>query len=381
MKRGRDRDAPDESLETRLVNLIVRIGDKEGSSHLSEHLEGLASALEGDLVHHRKLIIDTILDCARSLHTKSGVYGTLSGLLNASDDSVGRDIAEELQRELQGALDDHAPMAIRGLTRFAVELMNARVVSPLSTIELLEVLISTVKDEGAPTARSDWFCIVAMDALVLCGKTLSASSPTELQLLVSTLRSYAAQRKTLVASAPLLLAYGASTRPTEVLEHFDALYLQLDTMEADGGWSSPYLISPHRAFGEKLSSSGREHPLPAFTIPAHTPGCTYPSLHRLRLLPLPAADDVQMSDAAAAAADAAGGEGGGGGGGAAATAAAAAAPPPAKSGGGLELPAADRTLLEEGAFMLINAFSGSHKDCAKLLAAYAHDLGLDLSAM
>ena len=54
-------------------------------SQLAQHLEGLARALEGDLSTHRKLIIDTLLDCARSLHTKSGGYGTLSGLLNASD--------------------------------------------------------------------------------------------------------------------------------------------------------------------------------------------------------------------------------------------------------------------------------------------------------
>ena len=94
MKRGRGRDEPDEALETRLVNLIVRVGDKNVTTQLSSHLEGLAKALEGDMAAHHKLIIDTLLDCARSLHTKSGVYGTLAGLLNASNASIGRDIVE-----------------------------------------------------------------------------------------------------------------------------------------------------------------------------------------------------------------------------------------------------------------------------------------------
>ena len=130
-----------------------------------------------------------------------------------------------------------------------------------------------------------------MDALVLCGKTLSAELPEELKQLVSTLRTYAARRQPLAVTAPLLLPYGASTRPSEP-EHFDALYLQLTTMEDDGGWTSPYLISRHRAFAERLSGA-KQHALSSFT-PAHTPGCTYPSLHRLRLL----------SDAAAATTDA-----------------------------------------------------------------------------
>ena len=51
MKRGRDdrNNKPDEDLEQRLVNLIVRVGDKNVATQLSQHLEGLAAALEGDI--------------------------------------------------------------------------------------------------------------------------------------------------------------------------------------------------------------------------------------------------------------------------------------------------------------------------------------------
>ena len=69
-----------------------------------------------------------------------------------------------------------------------------------------------------------------------------------------------------------------------MLEHFDAAYGVLDTMHTDGGWSSPYLITPYRAFNSELEAT-KTHTLSRVVIPAHSNGCTYPALHRLRLLP------------------------------------------------------------------------------------------------
>ena len=363
MKRGRD--APDAQLEERLVNLIVRVGDKQVSSQLSTHLERLAAALEGDIARHHKLIVETILDCAQSLHTKSSVYGTLVGLLNLVDDEIARDIVDGANRELRRALDDHAPMGIRGLTRFLVELMNAHVVAPSAAVELLELFVATTTQDG-PTARADWFCVLAMDALILCGKTLAEEKPAELESLVSTLRAHAARRVLLVESAPLLLPYGASTTTAELVEHFDALYTVVTTMYDDGGWSSPYLLRPHRAFDEL--SKGKTHSVPSFTIPAHTPGCTYPAYHRLRLGGGATSLDVTMADAdqAASGGDGGGGDGGGG---------------VVVGRGGVELVVADRALLEEHAFMLLHAFSASHKDCAKLLAGLAEEHAVECSPL
>ena len=57
MKRSRhDEKAgpPDEALETRLVNLIVRVGDRDVASQLPSHLDRLAEALEVDLLADEK---------------------------------------------------------------------------------------------------------------------------------------------------------------------------------------------------------------------------------------------------------------------------------------------------------------------------------------
>ena len=148
MKRGRGDDKPaDESFETRLINLIVKVGDKN-VQNLSSHLDGLSRALEGDLALHRSLITDTVFDCVHWLQPKTPVYGTLVGLLNAADDEFGAAVATRTQHELQRALNDHAPVHIRGLVRFVAALLNARVLATAPAVELLETLLLVGETEG-----------------------------------------------------------------------------------------------------------------------------------------------------------------------------------------------------------------------------------------
>ena len=149
MKRSRV-DEPEEGIEQRLINLIVRVGDKN-TSNLPEHLRGLADALHGDLPTHRTLIVQTIFDCARTLHPKSAVYGTLVSLLALKDPSIGAEVVKGAHEELQRALQDHAPHAIRGYVRFLIELMNSRVLSVTAALELIEALF-TVRNEPASNA-------------------------------------------------------------------------------------------------------------------------------------------------------------------------------------------------------------------------------------
>ena len=57
MKRSRDARAGDEGLESRLVNLIVKVGDADVATQLPSQLEGLAEALEMDLANYHSLIV------------------------------------------------------------------------------------------------------------------------------------------------------------------------------------------------------------------------------------------------------------------------------------------------------------------------------------
>ena len=213
MKRQRP-DEPSLDIEQRLINLIVKIGDKN-VANVTAHLEGLSHALDGDLPRHRDLILDTIFDCAHWLQPKSAVYGTLVGLLNIADPEFGASVATRVHKELQQALDDHAPLAIRGLSSFVVELMNARVLEPTAALELLETFIRVSKEPGVLPARCDWFMCLAMDTLILCGKELSARKPEDLGAVMGSLRAYAEQRKPLRVLAPVLLTFGSETTEDE----------------------------------------------------------------------------------------------------------------------------------------------------------------------
>jgi len=380
MKRGRDTGddrGQDGGLQSRLINLIARIGDNDTATQLTHHLEGLASVLQSNMQFHRHLIIDTILECARSIHSKSTTYATLVGLLNSLDGEIGLMITEGAQRELQGALEDHAPMAIRGLTRFIVGLMSAHVVTTPSVVEMLRCLLHAhaisvprAEDiEPPPLARADWFAVVVMDALVLCGKELALVAPKELANLLSFIELQAAARIPLRDRATLLMPFGASTTSAELIEHFDALYTIVLTFREDGGWSSPVLLAPHRAFATSLLAAPK-HALGTITVPPHSLGCTYPTFHRLRLLPAPRSADAMLADEEAQE-DEMGrdlrqelrhvGHIGG-------VASEA-------------LATTERLLLEEHVCLLVGAFADSHKDCAKLMHAMSEEMGVECASL
>ena len=87
--------------------------------------------------------------------------------------------------------------------------------------------------------------------------------------------------------------------------------------------------------------------LPLLTLPKHTPGCTYPMLLRLRLLPDEGASAMDTEDAEEGAAPESGGAAGRGG----------------------TMAAAERTLFEEYTSMVAQSFFESHRDGAKQLQA------------
>ena len=274
-------DEPEEGIEQRLINLIVRVGDKN-TANLSSHLQGLAAALNEDLPSHRQLIIETVFDCARAIHPKSAVYGTLVGLLNLSSSSFGADVVSGAHDELQRALDDHAPHSIRGLVRFMIELMNSRVLAVTAGLELIEALFAVRTEPNVLPARAEWFLVLVVDAIILGGAEFSACAPAELASLLERVGTHVAGRPPLRTTAPLLLPFGIDTAEDETTEQLDALWAVAHRMAANDSWTSACLLQPRRAFKAELADVV-PRPLPTLAIPGHTSGCTYPTLRRLRI--------------------------------------------------------------------------------------------------
>jgi len=346
-KRRRNEEEPDESIEKRLINLIVRIGDRS-ILELNSHLQGLAGALGAELGSFRTLITDTIMDCVRGLQPKTPIYGTLCGLLALTEPQFGVDIVAELQRDLQEALDDHATFSIRGCCRFAVELANARVAKAESALDLLDTLLAVRNEPDVLPARAEWFACVVLDCLALGGATFSQQAPERLSRLLEGVRGFDAARRAAGATTTpaLLLPYGASTRAAEVTEHFDALLSLVEALASDSHkWRSACLLVPSRVLAEELANLA-PLPLREMIVPPHSPGCTYPSLRRLRLHAAPGAADAAAAAAAAGKDD---------------------DDVDMVGGTSSSIGVADTVLLEEYTWMLVSNFQDSHKDCAKLL--------------
>ena len=345
MKRGRI-DEPEEGIDQRLENLIVWIGDKN-SAELGTNLHGLAASLLDHLGTHRDLIHDKIFDCVRTLHPKSSVYGGLAGLLNARAADFGADLVAGAHAELQRALDDHSPHFIRGLVRFTAELLNNSVIPPSSAVELIEALLAVRSEPSVLPARAEWFGMLAIDALMICGGSLAASAPAKLAALLSSAREFVASRAKPRDAASLLLPFGDATREAEVVEHVDALWGVLSACSANfsgensDGWSPPPCVhTPWASFTDELRNA-RQTPLRPVAIPEHSTGCTYPMLRRLRILGASGIESAEND--------------------------------PMEENLGENLgdipPSAERTMMEEHCWCTTHAFAESHKDCAKLLNA------------
>jgi hypothetical protein len=81
---------------------------------------------------------------------KTPLYGTLAGLLNASDADLGRDIVARTGSDLHAALLAHNFTQVKILVRFAAELVNANALEAKSLAGLLDQML-TVATEPVPS--------------------------------------------------------------------------------------------------------------------------------------------------------------------------------------------------------------------------------------
>ena len=325
---------PKVSTEQWITSLIVKLGDEQAHKAPNQ-LRDLADALRNDMPEHRFLVRDTIFDATRVLQHKSAVYASIAAILGARDPSFADEIVENTCKELQGALDEHATLSIRGYTRFVVELAKAHLVTARSVCDLLDAYLA-VSDEpdGAPLARAEWFAILVLDALVVGGAYLAFAAEERLTAIVERLRGFAEVRSAAARKPPaLLLPYGAFTSQASVGEHFDLLFSLVDEAAGAGAWSFPAVPSPAAELNVELCGL-IPAPLPPITVPTHSDGCTYPLLRRLRLL----------------------------------------------EAGAVGLPAAQRTIMEEYCCMIVSSLHASHKDAANALGCLQEIHAVEASA-
>ena len=121
------REEEPKSVDQMLTELLLEIGNP-ADGPLEQTLEELSIVLKQDLGDNQTLIISLTLDCVEELPAQTPVYGTLAGLLNASNEEFGQAIVAACQERLQTALSKFENTHTRLLLRFLGELVNANTV-------------------------------------------------------------------------------------------------------------------------------------------------------------------------------------------------------------------------------------------------------------
>lgn len=83
----------------------------------------------------------------------------------------------------------------RVLVRFFSDLVNTRVISSASLINLFENLIDVTIEDNIPQVRSDFFVYTVLSALPWSGKELFDKKEAELDQMLNTIDSYISKVK------------------------------------------------------------------------------------------------------------------------------------------------------------------------------------------
>lgn len=118
------------------------------------------------------------------------VYSTLIGLLNVRNYSFGGEVVEKLLLDFKKYLNQGQYEKARVLVRFFSDLVNTRVISSASLINLFENLIDVTIEDNIPQVRSDFFVYTVLSALPWSGKELFDKKEAELDQMLNTIDSY-----------------------------------------------------------------------------------------------------------------------------------------------------------------------------------------------
>ncbi|CAE7858821.1 unnamed protein product [Symbiodinium sp. KB8] len=146
----------------RIRKLIITLGDE--NKKVVSQIRGLAAALEDDIPLHGDLIRRTLVECAKSLPVKSGIYAAwLSKMAEKHPEwsaSVVSNSLEELRAAIQGGRTANTQL----LLRFLVSLANTGVVGVNAALEFLKEVMG-IGQSLPPNKGGDFGCFMVLAQL------------------------------------------------------------------------------------------------------------------------------------------------------------------------------------------------------------------------
>ena len=145
----------DDSRE-RIRSLLVKVGDER--KKVVGNLRGSVSIMTEDIAEHRDTIMIALIECAKYLPTKSGVYGTWLALMNPDNRVFVSESINSLYNELRYSISDNNLAVSASIVRVLIECANAGCLSIDSIASLIRDIM-VVSDCGLYIATSSvcWF--------------------------------------------------------------------------------------------------------------------------------------------------------------------------------------------------------------------------------
>jgi len=130
----------------RIRSLLVKVGDEK--KKVVGNLRGSVSIMKEDIGEHRDTIMISLIECAKYLPTKPGVYGTWLTLMNPDNRVFVADSVNGIYSELRYAIEDGNLEVACCLSRVLIECANTGCVSVSSVLHLVRNLYSAACSSG-----------------------------------------------------------------------------------------------------------------------------------------------------------------------------------------------------------------------------------------
>jgi len=351
-KHPRDVPEPPQSPEAVLASMLFQIGDKRDRQTLENNIESIAQVIEEK--DNKKVLLQLIIPIIFVQPVKTPFYGTLVGLLNAKNPQLGKDIVSQLHVELQSSIDNLDNYKLRLLLRYCVELIETRVLTSDSFVELLEKLFPLFSglNDVAELPKCEFYLSIILDVLPFAGRMLFNRHKKVLFSLMELLTETIRKREKILpyATRKLLTIFHNNTRddtplsPDWIEDKWSRLNRSL-IPNAEGNWSAltdesweildPLFLRTQKSYFAGILDAATPWPLPSVNIPEQKLEADYPRRLRSIFTIFPESDTEH------------------------------------------ELTPAGRSVLEQYIVDLMCSFNSSHKECVRHLLQLTFRARLD----
>ncbi|CAG8487792.1 2780_t:CDS:10, partial [Acaulospora morrowiae] len=277
---GETQEQPvEDSPEKRLATLLIVLGDKMTPEEIHKNIEKFAGVILEEYSKYETHILKTFKNCFMELSTKSSIYGTLAGLMNAKRSDIGAAIVKMTSQTLQQCLYEGNWRGAKLALKFFAELTNANVILPRTMLDIYDDLLITLDESNVKMCRADTIIYIILSTLPYVAMRLRERSPVVLDSVLSKIERYVETRERIImeinGSAVLqsVTPYVRIGVPYEQQDMLELLWIQIQNLKQND-WVCSILLKPWSEYDSILVTAD-QHEVDKFIVPEHSHGINY----------------------------------------------------------------------------------------------------------